>query len=106
MPAANRNFEEFNGRQRNISFVEAKGPDSISRLRAHLNVRRVNKPEDEADQGRYILRRAIVLHYHLKKRLTLLKTKNPLGAAHRLKRHLVRAHMNGIDSQQLSACPG
>ncbi len=66
----NRSFEEFNGRLRNPSFVEAKGPDFISRLRAHLNVRGINRPEDEAsDQDRYILRRALMLHGMLKKRL-------------------------------------
>ncbi len=73
-----RSFEELNGRLRNPSFVEAKGPDFISRLRAHLNIRGINKPEDELDQQRYILRRAIMLH-----RLLLQRLKRPNGTAPR-----------------------
>jgi hypothetical protein len=67
----NRSFEELNGRLRNPSFVEAKGPDFISRLRAHLNIRGINKPEDEVDQDRYILRRAIMLRWMVQQRLKL-----------------------------------
>jgi hypothetical protein len=67
----NRSFEELNGRLRNPSFVEAKGPDFISRLRAHLNIRGINKPEDEVDQDRYILRRAIMLRWMVRERLQL-----------------------------------
>jgi hypothetical protein len=65
----NRSFEEMNGRLRNLSFCEAKGPDFISRLRAHLNIRGINAPDDQSDAGLYILRRAIVLHDKLKKLL-------------------------------------
>lgn len=58
----NRSFEELNGRMRNPGFCEAKGPDFISRLKAHLNIQGINKPEDDGDQGRYLLRRGILLH--------------------------------------------
>jgi hypothetical protein len=65
----NRSFEEMNGRLRNAGFVEAKGPDFISRLRAHMNIRGINKPEDDVDQSRYLLRRAIMLHGMLSRKL-------------------------------------
>lgn len=73
----NRSFEELNGRLRNPSFVEAKGPDFISRLRAHLNIRGINKPEDEVDQGRYILRRSIMLRWMICQRLKLKNDELP-----------------------------
>jgi hypothetical protein len=57
----NRSFEELNGRVRNPGFCEAKGPDFISRLKAHLNIQGIDRPDEEADQGRYILRRGILL---------------------------------------------
>ncbi|MHB8519875.1 MAG: P-loop NTPase family protein [Limisphaerales bacterium] len=69
----NRSFEELNGRVRNPGFCEAKGPDFISRLKAHLNVQGINKPEDEADQSRYILRRGILLRGIVRKKLDLKK---------------------------------
>lgn len=65
----NRSFEELNGRVRNPSFCEAKGPDFISRLKAHLNVQGINEPEEEADQGRYILRRGILLRGLVRQKL-------------------------------------
>lgn len=76
----NRSFEELNGRMRNPGFCEAKGPDFISRLKAHLNIQGVNKPDDDGDQGRYVLRRAILLHGILRRRLDLraFEKKRPL----------------------------
>ncbi len=65
----NRSFEEFSGRTRNPAFIEAKGPDFLSRLRDHLNIQGINKPDDYDDSSLYILRRALLLQYHLKKRL-------------------------------------
>jgi hypothetical protein len=67
----NRSFEELNGRVRNPGFCEAKGPDFISRLKAHLNVQGINRPEGEADQGRYILRRGILLRGLARRQLKL-----------------------------------
>jgi len=67
----NRSFEELNGRVRNPGFCEAKGPDFISRLKAHLNVQGINKPDEEADQSRYILRRAMLLRSMVRKKLEL-----------------------------------
>lgn len=65
----NRSFEELNGRVRNPSFCEAKGPDFISRLKGHLNVQGINRPEEDSDQSRYILRRGILLRGFVRKRL-------------------------------------
>jgi hypothetical protein len=67
----NRSFEEFAGRARNPAFIEAKGPDFMSRLRDHINVRGINRPDkdDHFDQGRYLLRRGAILHSMLCKRL-------------------------------------
>ncbi len=57
----NRRFEEMNGRLRDPNFCGAKGPDFISRLRGVLNIKGVNRPEEPTDQGRYLLRRAVLL---------------------------------------------
>jgi hypothetical protein len=78
----NRSFEEFNGRVRNPSFCEAKGPDFISRLKTHLNVQGINKPEDEGDQARYILRRAIKLRDIVRKKLNLSKEQKDAPLLH------------------------
>lgn len=67
----NRSFEELNGRVRNPGFCEAKGPDFISRLKAHLNVQGINESESEADQGRYVLRRGILLRGLVRTKLKL-----------------------------------
>src|SRR6185436_8107993 len=37
-----RSFEEFAGQMRNSEFIDAKGPDFVSRLRGHVNVRGIN----------------------------------------------------------------
>jgi hypothetical protein len=65
----NRSFEVFDSRARNPDFCEAKGPDFISRLRVHLDVQGIDKPQDEGDQARYILRRAILLRSMLCEKL-------------------------------------
>ncbi|TLD72455.1 hypothetical protein FEM03_03625 [Phragmitibacter flavus] len=58
----NRRFDEMNARVRDPEFCAAKGPDFISRIRASLNVRGVNKPDETDDQeGRYLIRRALLL---------------------------------------------
>lgn len=57
----NRRFAEMNGRLRDPGFCAAKGPDFISRLRGVLNIKGVNRPEEHSDQGRYLLRRAVLL---------------------------------------------
>jgi hypothetical protein len=67
----NRTFEELNGRVRNPGFCEAKGPDFISRLRAHLNIQGINKAEDDADQYRYILKRGILIRSLVREKLGL-----------------------------------
>ncbi|MGC3971210.1 MAG: hypothetical protein QM775_28885 [Pirellulales bacterium] len=69
----NRSFEELNGRVRNPGFCEAKGPDFISRLKAHLNVQGINKPDEDADQSRYILRRGVLLREMARQKLQLKK---------------------------------
>ena len=63
----NRRFEEMNGRLRDPIFCAAKGPDFISRLRGVLNIRGINRPE-EADEGRYLLRRAVLLRGMLERK--------------------------------------
>jgi len=65
----NRSFDEFNSRIRNPSFIEAKGSDFLSRLRGHLNIRGINKPDEDDDSQLYILRRALLLHFELTERL-------------------------------------
>jgi hypothetical protein len=78
----NRSFEELNGRMRNPGFCEAKGPDFISRLKVHLNLQGVNKPEDEGDQGRYVLRRGILLHGIVRRRLELKSQQKRIELLH------------------------
>ena len=78
----NRSFEELNGRVRNPGFCEAKGPDFISRLKVHLNVQGINRPEEEADQLRYILRRGILLRAIVRKKLGLKKDQEERDLLH------------------------
>jgi hypothetical protein len=54
-----RTFAEFSGQLRNRDFIDAKGPDFVSRLSGHVNVRGVNKV-DEHDEL-YFVRRAVFL---------------------------------------------
>lgn len=78
----NRSFEELNGRVRNPGFCEAKGPDFVSRLKAHLNVQGINRPDDEADQARYVLRRGILLRNIVRRRLGLINEQPPAPLLH------------------------
>jgi hypothetical protein len=91
----NRSFEEFAGRSRSQAFIEAKGPDFMSRLRDHINIRGINKPDvdDQFDQGRYLLRRGSILHGMLCERLRRRRdeSEGPL-----LKPEVARAFL-GID---------
>ena len=83
--AINRSFEEFSGRGRNPSFIEAKGPDFMSRLRDHINVRGINRPHDDGlEQGRYLLRRGVILHSMMVHRLARkeIKMLPPRGLLH------------------------
>lgn len=63
----NHSFAEFNERSRNPEFCDSKGPDFISRLRGILNIKSMNKPEGEAFESIYILRRAVFIRYKLEK---------------------------------------
>lgn len=54
-----RTFAEFSAQLRNRDFIDAKGPDFVSRLSGHVNVRGVNKV-DEHDEL-YFVRRAVFL---------------------------------------------
>ncbi len=74
----NRSFAEMNGRIRNPDFCEAKGPDFISRLRASLNIHGINRSDDEDDEGRYYLRRAIILQQILAEKHEHAKTRPPV----------------------------
>jgi hypothetical protein len=51
---------------RNRDFIDAKGPDFVSRLRGHVNVRGVNQVD--ADDHTYVIRRAVALRFQLEKR--------------------------------------
>jgi hypothetical protein len=91
----NRSFEEFAGRSRNPAFIEAKGPDFMSRLRDHINIRGINRPDDDDhfDQGRYLLRRGAILHGMLCERLRLRREQHE---APLVKPEVARAFL-GID---------
>jgi ATPase family associated with various cellular activities (AAA) len=55
----NHSFEILNSRMLNREFIEAKGPDFISRLARHLDVLGIDAPRD-GDLG-YLLRRALFI---------------------------------------------
>ncbi len=61
--AINHSFDMFNGRLHNRHFIEAKGPDFVSRLSRHLDVLGVNQTPD--DLATSLVRRAIVLRSKL-----------------------------------------
>ncbi len=68
----NHTFSEFNERARNPQFCTAKGPDFISRLRGVLNIRSINRPEDDSvPDGIYLQRRAYILWQALKQKTGL-----------------------------------
>jgi hypothetical protein len=65
-------FEEFCERIEDREFVDAKGPDFISRLRGHLNVQSIDSQNEEVDTE-LMFRRAMLLRSILmRKRATLL----------------------------------
>jgi hypothetical protein len=68
-----RTFQEFAGQLRNQEFIEAKGPDFVSRLRGHVNVRGINQI-DENDEL-FVIRRAVALRYQLEKKFGKEKDK-------------------------------
>jgi hypothetical protein len=57
--AVNPTFEDLAGQMRSRAFVEAKGPDFVSRLRGHVNVRGPDKINDTDEF--FVIRRAILL---------------------------------------------
>ena len=67
----NQSFSEFTGRMRNPSFIEAKGPDFISRLRDHLNIRGIDMPPGDNISGMHYFRRTLMLQYMLAERLAI-----------------------------------
>ncbi len=65
--SVNHSFDMLNGRMRNRDFIEAKGPDFVSRLRGHMNLLGIHQPADGRDDRMYIMRRALLLRQFLKK---------------------------------------
>jgi hypothetical protein len=59
----NHSFDMLNGRMRNREFIEAKGPDFVSRLRGHLDVLGITQTRDE--DITYIIRRATLFRKKL-----------------------------------------
>ena len=59
-----RTFEELTTRQRDNSFIEAKGPDLLSRLRGHVNTLGPNRFDDH--DKLFQIRRAVFLRKKLK----------------------------------------
>lgn len=58
--------EEGSTEQERFRFVQAKGPDFLSRLSGHIDVLGVNRREDSPDQS-YLLRRALIIRSELRK---------------------------------------
>jgi len=58
--------EEGSTEQDRFRFVEAKGPDFVSRLSGHINVLGINRRDDLPDQS-FVLRRAAVIRSQLVK---------------------------------------
>jgi hypothetical protein len=61
----NHSFDAITGRSRNRGFVEAKGPDFVSRLVRHLNVLGITQDDADADDFTFVIRRAVLLRDHL-----------------------------------------
>ncbi len=61
----NESFGQLEGRSRSPEFKEAKGPDFVSRLRHHLDIK---GPDQGPDDDR-LIRRAIVLHGVLRNKM-------------------------------------
>jgi hypothetical protein len=71
----NHSFDILNGRMLNRDFIEAKGPDFVSRLARHLDVLGIDKRSD-GDFG-YLLRRALVLRDKVKAHPQMPKDPEP-----------------------------
>jgi hypothetical protein len=59
------------------SFVQAKGPDFISRLSGNINVLGVNRIEGAPDQS-YVLRRAVIIRHRLRQMKMLGRTRRAI----------------------------
>lgn len=57
----NHSFDGITGRARNRGFIEAKGPDFVSRLVRHLNVLGISPDDDKPDDFTFVVRRAVLL---------------------------------------------
>jgi hypothetical protein len=57
-------FDSFANKKDDARFVDAKGPDFVSRLRGHLDIRGIDHPRGRIDPA-VVLRRAIVLRQFL-----------------------------------------
>jgi hypothetical protein len=69
--------EEGSTEQDRVRFVEAKGPDFVSRLSGNINVLGVNRREDIPDQA-YVLRRAVIIRSQLRDLGLIGRTKRAL----------------------------
>jgi hypothetical protein len=63
----NHSFTMLDARLRNREFIEAKGPDFVSRLRGHMDVLGVNRVSGEDDDKAFVIRRAVLLRGFIKK---------------------------------------
>lgn len=76
-------FRSFSRENANITekdkygFVQAKGPDFISRLSGHIDILGVNKIDGQPDQS-YILRRAVIIRHRLKEMKMLGRTRRAI----------------------------
>lgn len=60
----NHDFDMFHGRMRDQQFIQAKGPDFASRIRAHLDIKEISSRDDDLV---YMIRRAVFLRGFLLK---------------------------------------
>lgn len=72
----NHSFDMLYSRMRNREFIEAKGPDFVSRLRGHLDVLGISALAD--DRPCVIVRRAVLLRTFLEKHHPALKSNHGL----------------------------
>jgi hypothetical protein len=63
----NHTFEMFNGRLRNRGFIEAKGPDFVSRLAKHLDILGIDEERD--GDFTYMIRRAAIIRQKIEESL-------------------------------------
>ena len=89
----NHNYAMLDGRLRNREFIEAKGPDFVSRLQGYMDVLGIDPtgcgPEDQ--ENTRVIRRAILLRRFLKKhhKIIFRREKN-----NELKDHIDKAHID------------